>query len=44
MLEEKLSSDKVEFDLKNAKIKNLPSSMMSIMAIDFVTFFDKVNR
>lgn len=41
-LEEKLSSDKVEFDLKNAKIKNLPSSMMSIMAIDFVTFFDKL--
>lgn len=34
-----LNSEKVEFDLKNAKIKNLPATMMSVMAVDFVTFF-----
>ncbi len=41
-VEKLLNSDKVEFDLKNARIKNLPSTMMSVMAVDFVTFFDSM--
>ena len=38
-LDKLLNHTKVEFDLKNAKIKNLPESMMSVMAVDFVSFF-----
>lgn len=38
-IEDTLKTDKVEFDLKNARIKNLPESMMAVMAVDFVSFF-----
>lgn len=39
-IEDTLKTSKVEFDLKNAKIKNLPEGMLTVLAIDFVDFFN----
>lgn len=39
-IENTLRSSKVEFDLKNASIKNLPETMMSVLAVDYVSFFE----
>lgn len=43
-IENALKTSKVEFDLRNARIKNLPDSMLAVMAIDFVDFFSKLTN
>lgn len=43
-IENTLKTSKVEFDLKNARIKNLPESMLAVMAIDFVDFFGQMSN
>lgn len=43
-IENALKVSKVEFDLKNASIKNLPDSMLAVMAVDFVDFFKQMSN